>query len=101
MKHLRLYEELMSNEIKKYFVWKQNRYEILELDYNDVENISQYNKIWVYDFLYFDGYKFIDNKSFGTNWITLDSPYLLFSSDDLEECKNYILFSATQNKYNL
>jgi len=101
MKHLKYFEGLEPDDIKRYIVWNQSRYEILYYKDEDEDDLTQYSRIWVYDFLYFNGKEFIDNKSITSNWINLTSKHLLFSSDDLEECKNFILFNVTQNKYNL
>lgn len=83
---IKIFEDFNKKEITNYFVWNSN---------NTI-------KIWVYDFCFFKDGEFInyhnDNKS---TWINIDDPELLFYSNDLEKCEEFIELHYSANKYNL
>lgn len=99
MKHIKAYEELKIDDIKKYIVWIGKNIEILKLDYiNDtLSNNNFYIK--AFDYLLYKNGEFKPNSSENSTWIGENEIKIM--SDDLEKCKEYIELYIAQDKYNL
>lgn len=123
MKHLKSFEKVKEEEdieidnnnnidlskITKYFVWiyhtdTDHTYHILSIvnDKGYAIISTDKNEVLASGHLYYKNGKFIDNNN-GNNstYIDINSSNILLRSNDLEECKEFIESTTSQNKYNL
>lgn len=104
MKHIKSYENLNVLDIlKKYAVWEWDKSQIKRFDYDIIEIISEdKDLIWCKNL-----YNCVNNKITGAD-LTQDSfskkkyiHQILYTSDNLEECLDYVKMLYTAFKYNL
>lgn len=103
MKYIKTFENL-EPPYKKYAVWQKDKSD----KYLIVNIIGPQGHTFKMDTMYhFNNEKqlFVEAKIGGSRRDKLTDIYvkkhILFSSDDIEECKEQILFLLTTNKYNL
>lgn len=105
MKHIKVYESDEIKELKKYAIWQSPlekiKYEIIEIvNINKLTpSIIQYSSRTIY--------KIIDNKEVHTFSVvetfnsTAIKDHILYTSDDLQDCRFEIELLIAKNKYNL
>ena len=92
-----------TSKITKYVVWFDSIYHILLLINDNGYTIITPNKneVMVNDYLFYQNGKFKTHTEKCLSHINIDSSSIAFRSNDLEECKEYIILNADQNKFNL
>jgi len=111
MRYLKKFEGLNDTILKTYFVYCFN-YNEYKLNNNithleilkkvRVEKAHLLKRVWNIIELYYEYGKFREViHENNPSWIDEDSEDILFTSNNLEECKEFILLLTTTNKYNL
>lgn len=107
MRYLRTYEKYFnSKDIKKYIVWGDfSSFEIELLEVARIENDE--NIVWVNVLYLYNESKneLIKVTDKSNQYLELDdvkdSSYILYVSDSLDDCKNFIEMKMSAKKYNL
>jgi hypothetical protein len=103
MKHIKSYENL-SFELKKYAVWKwdhYNEYDIIEITDKTDDNDDI---IWcrdIYSYTPDDGIKFLTAIKSASFSISMYGHCVIYTSDDLDDCLEYLKMVSDFIKYNL
>ena len=107
MKHIKKYENYSSYDIKKYAVIKYINTDNNNIDYfiDEIEEI-RFNKYVFYNMLYQYNYdtNIIDKlktENIASLTIKRYIEDILFTSDNLNDCVNFIIQYIQANKYNL
>lgn len=96
---IKLFEEYRKEDIKKYIVFLNiSTIEILKHTY---KKDNPFNRIYTTDLYYLHDDKLIEYDKSEEYWIRADDINILFTSNNLEKCKEYIFVNYTANKYNL